>query len=260
MTTHLLLGAALLLGAFTPAKVSDVTANPSAQPDHQPPRIIFVESFSMDQAAAQAATGESDSSEGGGGGRPHLFGMFRGGEQNTFLGHRKEEQYDETLQKLPGILRKALISNLQESIAPARNGDGVDLDVSHSWVITGQFLVVNPGNRAMQAGVGFGAGQSQVQIQAQVYTTRDLNRPFLVFGSKGASGHMPGAVVMMNPYVAAAKFVMSKKEPEKEAKKIAKSIAQEIGKFMTAQGIPTLASQQGGGSSSSQGTPDESSK
>ncbi len=50
---------------------------------------------------------------------------------------------------------------------------------------------------------------------------------------------MPGAVVMHNPYVAAAKFVMSKKQPDKEAKKIAQSIADAIAKFMKAQGIAT---------------------
>jgi len=44
-----------------------------------------------------------------------------------------------------------------------------------------------------------------------------MNTPFLTFDSDGASGHMPGAAVMhKNPYVAAAKFVMSKKEPERE--------------------------------------------
>jgi ethanolamine utilization protein EutA (predicted chaperonin) len=35
---------------------------------------------------------------------------------------------------------------------------------------------------------------------------------------------------------------MSKREPEREAKKVARSIADEIGKFMVAQGIPTLKS------------------
>jgi hypothetical protein len=54
---------------------------------------------------------------------------------------------------------------------------------------------------------------------------------------------MPGAVVSKNPYAAAAKFVMSKKEPENKAKKV----AQEIGKFMAAQGIPTLKSTKANG-------------
>ena len=35
---------------------------------------------------------------------------------------------------------------------------------------------------------------------------------------------------------------MSKREPEQEARKVAQAIANEIGKFMTAQGIPTLKS------------------
>ena len=101
---------------------------------------------------------------------------------------------------------------------------------------------MDTGNRALQAGVGFGAGQSQLEVRARVYAGADMNRPFLTFDSKGASGHLPGAVVTKNPYVAAVKFVMSKREPEREAKKVAKAIAGEVGKFMAAQGIPTLKS------------------
>ncbi len=235
-TLSLLIGCSLALGAVTPAKVDNVSTNPHAAPTAKPPHVIYVGSFSIDQTASQPTNDDGQST----GGRPHILGMFRGGEQNTLIGQRKQQQYDDMLQKLPGILQKALIENLNDKIAPATAGDGSQASYHNCWVITGQFLVVDAGNSAMQAGVGFGAGQSQVEIQAQVYTLRDTVNPFLVFNSKGASGHLPGAVVMMNPYVAAAKFVMSKKEPEKEAKKIAKAIAQEIGKFMTAQGIPTL--------------------
>jgi Domain of unknown function (DUF4410) len=226
----------LALGALTPAKVSNVTTNPSALPATKPPAVIYVRSFSVSQTAAKADDGDGESS----GGRPHLFGMLRGGEDNTLIGRHREEQQDETLAKLPGILQRALIENLNKSIAPAANGDGAQATRWDCWVIAGQFLTVDQGNRALQAGIGFGAGQSQVEVQAQVYTLRDMGTPFLVFDSKGASGHMPGAIVMHNPYVAAAKFVMSKKEPDKEAKKVATSIAEAIGKFMTAQGIPTL--------------------
>jgi hypothetical protein len=101
---------------------------------------------------------------------------------------------------------------------------------------------MDTGNRALQAGVGFGAGQSHLEVRAKVYAAADMNTPFLTFDSEGASGHIPGAVVAKNPYVAAAKFVMSKRELEREAKKVAKAIADEIGKFMAAQGIPTLKS------------------
>lgn len=241
MLHPLAIGASLLLGALTPAKVSNVTTNSSNLPVAKPPHVIYVDSFSIQETASQPDDEDTQNQ------RPHLFGMLRGGEQNTLLGQRKQQQQEETLQKLPGILQKALIENLNKGIARAANGTGVQATRWDCWVITGQFLVVDPGNRAMQAGVGFGAGQSHVEVQAQVYTMRDLDTPFLVFDSKGASGHMPGAVMMMNPYVAAAKFIMSKKEPEKEAKKVAKSIAEEIGKFMTAQGISTLQAMKAAG-------------
>ena len=91
-------------------------------------------------------------------------------------------------------------------------------------------------------------------MRAKVYSARDPKKPFLTFDSEGASGHMPGAVVSKNPYVAAAKFVMSKKEPEREAKKVASSIAQEIGRFMASQGIPTLKSTKTNGETPAKGS------
>jgi hypothetical protein len=113
---------------------------------------------------------------------------------------------------------------------------------------------VNTGNRALQAGVGLGVGESHLEVRAKIYVTPNMDTPFLTFDSEGASGHMPGAAVMhKNPYAAAAKFVMSKKEPEREAKKVAKAIADEIGKFMAAQGIPTLKSGKSSGAASSSG-------
>jgi Domain of unknown function (DUF4410) len=99
---------------------------------------------------------------------------------------------------------------------------GVGIRASRdSWVITGEFVELDAGNRALQPGVGFGAGQSQLEVRAKVYAGSDMHTPFLTFDSKGASGHLPGGVAMKNPYVAAAKFVTSKREPAQEAKKVA---------------------------------------
>jgi hypothetical protein len=108
---------------------------------------------------------------------------------------------------VPGVLQKALIADLSQSIAPASSGSGTNAPAD-CWIITGEFLEVDTGSRALQAGVGFGAGQSHLEVRAKVYSAHDPNRPFLTFDSEGASGHMPGAVMTKNPYVAAAKFVM----------------------------------------------------
>ena len=183
-----------------------------------------------------AASGDATTSE-----RPHLLARLRGGEENTVIGRHRQQQQEDTLAKVPDILQQALIEDLSKSVAPAQNGDGVRAS-RDCWVVTGEFVEVDTGNRALQAGVGFGAGQSQLEVRARVYAGADMDTPFLTFDSKGASGHLPGAVVTKNPYVAAVKFVMSKREPEREAKKVAKAIAGEVGKFMAAQGIPTLKS------------------
>jgi len=215
-----------------PAKVSNEKTSPDALHSDKAPQVIFVETFSLPASSSSSDSGDDSDS-----GRPRLLGRLRGGD--GILGQRREEQKEETLSKLPGQLQAALVKDLNESIAPAKAGDGNSAPSHNCWVITGEFTEVDTGNRALQAGVGFGAGQSQLQVTARVALVRESDSPFLVFDSKKASGHMPGAVMMHNPYVAAAKFVMSKKQPDKEAKKIAQSIADAIAKFMKAQGIPT---------------------
>ena len=46
------------------------------------------------------------------------------------------------------------------------------------------------------------------------------------------SGKKIGAVITMNPYVAAAKFVMEKNAPDKTVKKTASEVAKEIENHM----------------------------
>src|SRR5262249_6741286 len=166
----------------------------------KPPRVIYVKQFSIPQAA------QTENAQGG---RPHLLGRLRGGEDQTIVGQHREAQKEEVLSKAPTTLQKALIEDLNRSVATAADGEGADISPD-CWVITGQLIDVNTGNRALQAGVGFGAGQSDLEVRAKVYSGRNLEQPFLTFDSKGASGHMPGAVVTKNPYVAAAKFVISR--------------------------------------------------
>lgn len=52
--------------------------------------------------------------------------------------------------------------------------------------------------------------------------------PFVVFGTVKAPKKMPGAIVTMNPYVAAVKFILEKNATEKDIKKTAAQIVDEI--------------------------------
>jgi hypothetical protein len=55
--------------------------------------------------------------------------------------------------------------------------------------------------------------------------------PFIVFGTVTDPSKMPGAAVTMNPYVAAAKFVMEKNAAEKDIQKTAEQIVGELIKY-----------------------------
>jgi hypothetical protein len=117
----------LIVAALTPAKVTDVQTNSSEVHDVKRPTVIHVRSFSISKSAANPENAA-------GGGRPHLLGMLRGGEENTVIGQHREQQQEDTLAKLPGLLQQALIRDLSKSVASADSGDGVHAS-RDSWVV-----------------------------------------------------------------------------------------------------------------------------
>ncbi len=141
--------------------------------------------------------------------------------------------------KLVELLSTSLVSELQNrSVRAMRLYPGARAP-ERGWLVRGQFMEVDEGNRMKRAMVGFGAGATDMQIEvAVVDLASGRNEPFLVFGTDSKSGKGPGAVVTMNPYVAAAKFVMSKKASEKDVKKTARQIADILVKSMPPRGGP----------------------
>ena len=72
-------------------------------------------------------------------------------------------------------------------------------------------------------------------------TVADLSRPeqsLYDVSTQGSSGKKPGAVITLNPYVGAAKFVMTKNAPEKMVKKTASQIAAALGKQLNGDTPP----------------------
>lgn len=146
---------------------------------------------------------------------------------------RQQESPGAKAARLVELLSTTLAGELQNKSIPARRlyrGQGAP---DKGWLIKGQFVEVDEGNRMRRAMVGFGAGATDMQIEVEVVDLRSARKePFLIFGTDTKSGKGPGAVVMMNPYVAAAKFVMSKKATEKDVKKTARQIAGVLVKYM----------------------------
>jgi len=151
---------------------------------------------------------------------------------------RQEEDPTATAATLVDLLAQSITQSLNDRSVPAmRLPQGESPPIS-GWIVRGQFLEVDEGNRLKRAVIGFGAGASDMQLQIDV---SDLgshpDSPFLTFGAETGSGKKPGAIITMNPYVAAAKFVLSKNAPEKDVKHAGAKIAAEIIGYMKARGL-----------------------
>ncbi|MGC9193911.1 MAG: DUF4410 domain-containing protein [Syntrophobacteraceae bacterium] len=196
---------ALVLGFFAVSVCAQKSAN-AAEASVKPtkPDVIYVKDFVMDlpQMSSQQ--------------RPRL------------LNRRGSAQEDPAAKQAMFIeaMSTALTQDLMSKSIRARRFFTGDRLPDKGWLVEGKFIDADEGNRAARMMVGFGAGASNMQVQVSVTDLRSPNRrPFAVFGARSKSGMAPGAVVFMNPYVLAAKFVMSKRHPDRDVKKTAKQIA-----------------------------------
>ena len=135
----------------------------------------------------------------------------------------------------------AAIGMMATSITEDLNGDGVPAKRLYpgeprpttGWLVRGVVTQLDEGNQLRRAMVGFGAGESELALWVGVTDlARNPDTPFYSLEASDGSGKMPGAIVKLNPYVAAAKFVMSRHATERDvqstASAIAKSIASEV--------------------------------
>jgi Domain of unknown function (DUF4410) len=202
-----------------------------------PPRVMYVTDFSVDDGAIKAPSGlVSNVHEAVTGivqDRPHILG---GG---GILGRRATPDTptaDEVVNTLAASLTDSL--NQQNLGIPVyRIPPGGPLP-SSGWVIKGRFISVDPGNRAERAVVGFGTGEATTEVLVEVdRLASDTGAPVLQFGTGADSGKMPGAAVTMNPYVAAAKFVMGKQATTRDVRAMGAEIAKQIADAAHQRGV-----------------------
>ena len=83
-------------------------------------------------------------------------------------------------------------------------------------------------------------GQTAVQVVVAVDNLADgTPRPLYELDTRATSGTAPGAVIVMNPYVAAARFVLAGRDLEQNVKQTARKIAAEVATRASAAGAPT---------------------
>jgi hypothetical protein len=138
---------------------------------------------------------------------------------------------EEQARKIVDAMSRSLVEELnKKGLAARRLTDPKAALPKEGWLIQGVFTEVAKGSRVKRAVIGFGRGTSRMEAQVAVgdLSSRNPKTPFIVFVTVKKPKKTPGAVVTLNPYVAAVKFVMEKNATEKDIRKTAGQIAGEI--------------------------------
>ena len=218
---------------FTSVRVEQAHAQDSAAQASAEKHIftkdmtIYVSDFDLD-----AANVKVDSGGAVGEARPKIIESPR---------KREEKDPQAQAKKLADLMSKSIVDDLRKAGYKAqRLAAGESRPSVGAWV-HGVFTEVDEGNRRQRAVIGFGAGQSTMDLYVTLTDLSQPEKPLYTEGKHDDSGEKVGAVVTMNPYVAAAKFVMEKNAPEKTVKKTASEISADVVKHLKEYEIPGTA-------------------
>lgn len=172
-----------------------------------PGTMIYVSDFELDAENFQADEG-----------RPKV--LPRPGLLHKDPASEAKKLVSDMANDIVNDLKKAGYKAQRLSASDAKPGTGV-------WV-HGVFTELDEGNRTRRAVIGFGAGESKMNLYVAVNDLAHPDQPLYNVAESGDSGKKVGTAITMNPYVAAAKFVMEKNAPEKTIKKTAGEISQNL--------------------------------
>lgn len=163
------------------------------------------------------------------------FGLPQGPVRRLFEGRPPSEDAAEHARRLANLLSKTIADHLTKEGYSARRIGSDETPPPDGWLVGGEFMDVDEGNRLRRAVIGFGAGSSDVKVQVEIFDlARDPNSPVMTFGADKASRKMPGeemAIASKNPYAIAARYVMSRRATEHEIEKLGKDIASDLVKI-----------------------------
>jgi len=200
------------------------TPNPTT-PAFTKATIVYVSDFELDAQNVETDKGS-------------VVGQMRPGILER---PRKREQEDPAAQakKLVDTMSTSIVSDLEKAGYKAQRLAATDPKPAAGAWVHGVFTQVDEGSRVRRAVIGFGAGDVKMQLYVTLSDLANPQKPLYEEATNGASGKKPGAVITMNPYVAAAKFVMEKNAPEKTVKKTASEISKQIEQHLAGSQMPT---------------------
>jgi hypothetical protein len=153
----------------------------------------------------------------------------------------KREQTDPEAQakKLVDTMSKSLVDDLHKAGYKAQRLGPSDPAPSSGALVTGVFTEVDEGNRMHRALIGFGSGGVKMDLYVTMSDLASPQKSLYNQAQEDSSSKRPGAAITLNPYVAAAKFVMEKNAPEKTVKKTASEISAEVVKHLKEHETPS---------------------
>lgn len=208
--------------ATKPQSGSATTHVPAAAP-----AVVYVADFDLQAAKIQTDSGRPVALESRG--IPEVRPIRRRG------GGTKDR--DALARELVDGLATALVESLGKAGVDARRiAPGAGFPKS-GWLVRGVFLEVDEGNRLRRAVVGFGSGKTDLQVQATVdRLTNGPPRPYYQLSSQAASGSSPGAVVLLNPVMAAVRFSRAEGELQRNVQQTASQIASNVAELIRRPG------------------------
>jgi hypothetical protein len=134
--------------------------------------------------------------------------------------HKNRGPSDEVA-KLQEVLVNETVSHLKQAGMRAARLDTATSRPTEGWLVTGEFLEIAEGNRAVRAVVGFGAGDSSAKLYV---TLADLSHPkgqsLLAFNADTNGEKAPGgsvtAVAEHSPWGMVAKYAIDRNASEKD--------------------------------------------
>jgi uncharacterized protein DUF4410 len=101
---------------------------------------------------------------------------------------------------------------------------------SSGWLVSGEFVSVDEGDRVKRALIGFGAGHTSLEIKAEVTSLAGAptTQPMLVVTTTARSGKTPGAALGFNAFLATGGFVVAGADSDSDVKHTASKLSDEI--------------------------------
>lgn len=180
--------------------------------------VVYVNDFELDAANVTTDQNPVDSAR-----------RLAGGLLPRPFAHRDDPQA--RARKIVDQMADTLVADLRKAGVDARRLPAGAAPPAQGWLVRGVFLDVDEGNRLRRSMVGFGAGASEIELAVAVDDlSKEAPAPLYQVIETHSSTSKPGAgaAIALNPYVAAAKFVIARGEQRMSVERAAGEVSDAV--------------------------------